>query len=493
MGHLIGAKILSALEYDDFLNMEYILCPPGAGPFDTIISDIRCSEILNKMERDVDRNIMFVRRDFEIKYKKKPNISGIVHIVKTHKALCEGYIQPKASFRTCRSVSYPEIFLGHDYIVSDSRILGTRERSLPKRDTNKRGQIVRSGSTVTFYVYKILRPNAVTVMLNQIFSAEYDFQNYQPEFYLYEPFVITIRSRDHEPKQVQIYNMEKIKEDVASPRVEEIIGGLCYGSDEYDKRYRPKLIQERFFSKNHFLPVVFPDKEDEDTVKIAVWHISQGGIKEQWSQIIEIPEEEIEDETTKYELFSRLNFLDSYNWVGADYSVELGRTLIYHIRLDMRRVDSYSFKHEWTDVQAYGYYKDAMYVYIGKEDSDEIPVNERHSLLVKIEEGVPQLMCFLDNGKDGIHLEFCHDGHMQLYYKWEQAPTSGRLIDMDDIEREIRRTTEEHTAQGINRTQTAKIIKLQNLYDEGCMDLDFLIESFRFGNMDRHHRVNFFL
>jgi hypothetical protein len=71
MGHLIGAKILSALEYDDFLNMEYILCPPGAGPFDTIISDIRCSEILNKMERDVDRNIMFVRRDFEIKYKKE--------------------------------------------------------------------------------------------------------------------------------------------------------------------------------------------------------------------------------------------------------------------------------------------------------------------------------------------------------------------------------------------------------------------------------------
>ncbi len=71
MGHLIGAKILSQLEYDDFLNMEYILCPPGAGPFDSIISDIRCGEILNKMERDVDRNIMFARRDFELKYKKE--------------------------------------------------------------------------------------------------------------------------------------------------------------------------------------------------------------------------------------------------------------------------------------------------------------------------------------------------------------------------------------------------------------------------------------
>ena len=65
---------------------------------------------------------------------------------------------------------------------------------------------------------------------------------------------------------------------------------------------------------------------------------------------------------------------------------------------------------------------------------------------------------------DGIHLQFCHDGHMQLYYKWEQAPTSGRLIDMDDIEREIRRTTEEHTAQGVNRTQTAKIIKLRRIF-----------------------------
>jgi len=346
--------------------------------------------------------------------------------------------------------------------------------------------------TVTFYVYKILRPNAVTVMLNQIFTAEYDFHNYQPEFYLYEPFIVTIQSRDNEPKQVQIYNLEKIK-DVATPRTEEIIGGLCYGSDEYDKRYRPKLIQDRFFSKNHFLPVVFPVEEDEDTVRIAVWHISQAGIKEQWSQIIEIPEEEIEDETTKYELFSRLNFLDSYNWIGVDCSVELGRILIYHIRLDIRRVDCYSFKHEWTDVQAFGYYKDAMYVYIGKEDSDEIPVNERHSLLIKIEEGVPELMCFLDNGKDGIHLEFCHDGHLQLYYKWEQAPTSGRLIEMDDLESEIRRTTEEHTAQGINRTQTAKILRLQNLYDYGCMDLDFLIESFRYGNMDRHHRVNLFL
>ena len=52
---------------------------------------------------------------------QKPNISGIFHIVKTHKALCEGYVQPKASFRTCRSVSYPEIFLGHDYVSRDLR------------------------------------------------------------------------------------------------------------------------------------------------------------------------------------------------------------------------------------------------------------------------------------------------------------------------------------------------------------------------------------
>jgi len=71
MGHLIGAKILSQLTYNDFLNLEYILCPPGAGPFDNIISDIRCGEILNDMERKVDRNILFVRRDFDIKYKKE--------------------------------------------------------------------------------------------------------------------------------------------------------------------------------------------------------------------------------------------------------------------------------------------------------------------------------------------------------------------------------------------------------------------------------------
>ena len=71
MGHLIGAKILSHLTYNDFINLEFILCPPGAGPFDNLISDIRCGEILNKMEQEVDRNILFVRRDFEIKYKKE--------------------------------------------------------------------------------------------------------------------------------------------------------------------------------------------------------------------------------------------------------------------------------------------------------------------------------------------------------------------------------------------------------------------------------------
>jgi len=339
------------------------------------------------------------------------------------------------------------------------------------------------------------------VMLNQIFSAEYDFQYYHPEFYLYEPFVITIRSKMNEPKQVQIYNMENIKEDIVTPRVEEIIGGLCYGpNDEFDKRYKPKLIQDRFFSKNHFLPVVYPVEEDDNKVRIEVWHISQAGIKEQWSQIVEIPEEEIEDESTKYELFSRLNFLDSYNWAGVDVSTDLGRTLIYHIRLDNRSVERYSFRHNWTDVQSFGYYKDAMYVYIGKEDTDDMTINERHSFLVKIKEGVPELMCFLDNGKDssdppydGIHVEFSHDGYIQLYYKWEQAPTSGRLIEMDYLEAEIRRTTEEHTALGINTTQTAKILKLQHLYDEGLMDLDFLTSSFRYGNMEEHHRVNFFL
>ena len=62
---------------------------------------------------------------------------------------------------------------------------------------------------------------------------------------------------------------------------------------------------------------------------------------------------------------------------------------------------------------------------------------------------------------DGIHVEFWHDGYIQLYYKWEQAPTSGRLIEIDDLEAEIRRTTDEHTAFGINRTQTAKILKLR--------------------------------
>jgi len=79
---------------------------------------------------------------------------------------------------------------------------------------------------------------------------------------------------------------------------------------------------------------------------------------------------------------------------------------------------------------------------------------------------------------------------------------------MDDLEAEIRRTTEEHTALGINTTQTAKILKLrkafftfwgvsenfsEHLYDEGLMDLDFLTSSFRYGNMEEHHRVNFFL
>jgi len=64
---------------------------------------------------------------------------------------------------------------------------------------------------------------------------------------------------------------------------------------------------------------------------------------------------------------------------------------------------------------------------------------------------------------------------------------------MDDLEAEIRRTTEEHTALGINTTQTAKILKLQHLYDEGLMELDFLTSSFRYGNMDEHRRVNFFL
>ena len=78
----------------------------------------------------------------------------------------------------------------------------------------------------------------------------------------------------------------------------------------------------------------------------------------------------------------------------------MGRTLIYHIRLDNRRVDSYSFKHNWSDVQAFGYYKDAMYVYMGKEDADDLPLAERHSFLVRIREGQLELMCFFDNGKD---------------------------------------------------------------------------------------------
>ena len=53
---------------------------------------------------------------------KKPNISGIVDILKTHKALCDGYILPKASFRMCKSVTFPEIFLGHDYVSSVSSV-----------------------------------------------------------------------------------------------------------------------------------------------------------------------------------------------------------------------------------------------------------------------------------------------------------------------------------------------------------------------------------
>ena len=79
---------------------------------------------------------------------------------------------------------------------------------------------------------------------------------------------------------------------------------------------------------------------------------------------------------------------------------------------------------------------------------------------------------------------------------------------MDDLEAEIRRTTEYHTALGVNTTQTAKILKLrkpsftfqslnkvnsEHLYDEGSMDLDFLTSSFRYGNLDEHHRVNLFL
>lgn len=234
-------------------------------------------------------------------------------------------------------------------------------------------------------------------MLNQIFSAEYDYQVYHPEFYLYEPYVVTIRSRMHQLKQVQIYNMENIKEDIVDPRTAEIVGGLCYGCHEYDKRYRPKLIQDRFFSKNHFLPVVFPT-DRADRVRIEVWHISPEGIKEQWNQIVNL--DEVEDEGTKFEIFSRMAFLDSYNWAGIDCNPDLYRTLIYHIRLDMRRVDSYRFGHGWTDIQAFGYYKDTMYCYIGKDDADDLPVAERHSFLVRIKEGVPEMLCWVDNCKD---------------------------------------------------------------------------------------------